>query len=127
MEIQDKLVFHGMTQTAADKIEYNNICTFHNSDRNTPGYYIVQWKGNAYTLQEKCTCIAFDNPVLIPEDEIVYPDKFMTPMRENSYWYHDPDKSIPIVVKLKQVVMSYIELIQDKNTKYVTITFKKVR
>ena len=40
----------------------------------------------------------------------------MTPMRKTSYWYHDPDESIPVMLKLKQVVMPYIELIQDNIT-----------
>ena len=39
----------------------------------------------------------------------------MTPMRSNSYWYHNPDEPIPVMVKLKQVVMPYIELIQENN------------
>ena len=30
--------------------------------------------------------------------------------------WHDPEKTIPVMVKLKQVVMPYIELIQDKST-----------
>ena len=37
-------------------------------------------------------------------------------MIKTSYWYHDPDEAIPIMVKLKQVLMNYIELIQDNNT-----------
>ena len=41
----------------------------------------------------------------------------MTPMRKTSYWYHEPDEAIPVMVKLKQFVMTYIELIQDNNTK----------
>ena len=41
----------------------------------------------------------------------------MTPMRKTSYWYHEPDEEIPVMVKLKQFVMPYIELIQDNNTK----------
>ena len=52
------------------------------------------------------SCI--DPPVLIPEGELVFPAKFMTPMRKTSYWYHKPDESIPVMVKLKQVVMPYI-------------------
>ena len=40
----------------------------------------------------------------------------MTPMRKTSYWYHDPDEEIPVMVKFKQVVMPFIELIQYKNT-----------
>ena len=40
----------------------------------------------------------------------------MTQMIKTSYWYHDPDESIPSMLKLKQVMMHYIELIQDNNT-----------
>ena len=48
---------------------------------------------------------AFDPPVLIPEGELVFLAKFMTPTRKTSYWYHEPDEAIPVMVKLKQVVM----------------------
>ena len=41
----------------------------------------------------------------------------MTPMRETPYWYHDLGEEIPVMVKLKEVVMHFIELIQDNNTK----------
>ena len=78
----------GTTWAAADKFEYNTIGTFQTSDSNTPGYYIVQWTGNSYTLQVKYTCHAFYSLVIIPEVELVFPAKFMTPMRKTSYWYH---------------------------------------
>ena len=39
----------------------------------------------------------------------------MTPMIKTSHWYHEPNEAIPIMVKLKQVVMSLIELIQENN------------
>ena len=41
----------------------------------------------------------------------------MMPMRKTSYWYHNTDEAISVMVKLKQVVISYIELIQENNTK----------
>ena len=116
MKIKDELVLHGMIWAEADNTEYNNIGAFQISNSNTPGYYIVQWTGNAYTLQGKCTCRAFDHPVIIPEGELVCLAKFMTPMRETSYWYHDLDEEIPIRVKLEQVLMPFIELIQYINT-----------
>ena len=50
MKIKDELVLHGITWTAAEKIEYNTIGAFQTSDSNTPGYYIVRWTGIAYTL-----------------------------------------------------------------------------
>ena len=40
----------------------------------------------------------------------------MTPMTKTSHWYHEPNKEIPVMVKLKQVLMYLIELIQDNNT-----------
>ena len=45
--------------------------------------------------------------------------------KKTSYWYHKPDEAIPVMVKLKQVVMPYIELIQDNNkTNKLTSRFK---
>ena len=40
----------------------------------------------------------------------------MTPMIKYSHWYHYPREEIPFMVKLKQVVIPLIELIQDNNT-----------
>ena len=39
----------------------------------------------------------------------------MTTTRKTSYWYHELDEAIPVMVKLKQVVMHFIELIQESN------------
>ena len=116
MEIKDELVLNGMAWEAADNIEYNTIGEFQNSNINMPGYYIVRRKGNLNTLQGKYTCHAFNSPVIIPECEIVCAYKFMKPMRKIPYWHHKLDESIPVMAKLKQVVMPYSELIQDNNT-----------
>ena len=105
MEIKDKPVLNGMTWAEADNIEYNTIGAFQTSDSNTPVYYIVLWTGNAYTLQKQYICHAFDLPVIITEGELVCPANFMTTLRKNSYWYHDPDEAIPVTLKLKQIVI----------------------
>ena len=84
MEIKDKLVFYVMNWESADEIEYNNIGAFKTINSNMPGYYIVRWKDNAYILQEKYTCHAFDPTALIPEGELVFTAKFMTPTKKNS-------------------------------------------
>ena len=65
MKIKDELVLQGMIQEASDKIEYNTMGAYKTSDCNTHGYYIVKWTGNAYNLQEKYKCHAFDPPVII--------------------------------------------------------------
>ena len=69
-----------------------------------------------YIPYRKNKCHIFDPPVTIPEGELVCPANFMTPMIKTSHWYHDPNEAIPVMVKLKQVVMPLIELIQDNNT-----------
>ena len=51
VKIKDELVLQGMTQAAADEIEYNTMGAFQTRDCNTHGYYIVKCTGNAYTLQ----------------------------------------------------------------------------
>ena len=89
---------------------------FQTSDKITHVYYIVKWTGNAYTLQEKYKCHTFDPPVIIPEGELVCPAKFMTPTKKTSHWYHETNEEIPVMVKLKQVVMPLIELTQENNT-----------
>ena len=81
MEIKYQLVLYGMAWSEADKIEYNTIGAFQISDSNNPVYYVVRRTGNAYILQEKYTCHAFDPAAIIPEGEIVFPAKFMTPMK----------------------------------------------
>ena len=88
MNIKDGLVLKGMTQVAADYIEYNTIGEFQTSDCNTHGYYIFKCTGNAYTLQKKYKCHVFDPSVIIPEVELVCPANFMTPMIKTSHWYH---------------------------------------
>ena len=85
-KIKDELVLQGMTQAAADEIEYNTMGVFQTSDCNTHGYYIVKWTGNAYTLQGNYKYHAFDPPVIIPEDELVCPAKF-----------ESDDKNFPLV------------------------------
>ena len=92
------------------------MSAFQASECNTHGYYIVKWTGNAYTLQGEYKCHAFNPPVIIPEGELVFPSKFMTPMIKTPHWYHDPNEAIPVRVKLKQVVMPLVELIQENNT-----------
>ena len=41
MKIKDERLLQGMTQAAADDIEYNTLSAFQTSDYNTHGYYIV--------------------------------------------------------------------------------------
>ena len=62
---------------------------------------IVQWTGNKYALQKKYRCHAFDSSVIISEGGLVFPAEFMTQMGKTSYWYHEPDEEIPVMVKLK--------------------------
>ena len=91
MEVKDELVLNGMPWAAADDIENNTISAFKIRDSKTPGYYIVRWTGNAYTLQEQYICNVFYPKVIFTEGEIVCSAKFMTPRRKTSYWYHDPE------------------------------------
>ena len=50
MYIKYELLLNGTTWSEADQIEYNTIGEFQTRNSKTPGYYIVWWKGNEYTL-----------------------------------------------------------------------------
>ena len=89
MKIKDELVLQGTTQAAEDEIECNTMRAFQTSNKNTHGYYIDKWTGNAYNLQGKYKCHAFNPPVIIPGGELVCKSKFMTPMKKTSHWYHE--------------------------------------
>ena len=49
-----------------------------------------------------------ESSFIIPEGELVCPAKFMNPMRKHSYWYHVPYEAIPVMVKLKQVMVPFL-------------------
>ena len=115
MEIKDELFLDGMTWAVADDTENNKIGAFQTSNSNTPGYYIVQCTVNANTLQVKYTCHAFNTSVIITEGELFFPAKFWTLISKYTHWYHNPDEEIPVMVKLKQVVMPYIDFLTYKN------------
>ena len=92
MNIKDELVLKGITQEAADKLEYNTMGAFQTSDCNTHVYYIVKWTGNAYTLKEKYKCHAFDPPVIIPEGGLVFSSQVYDSNDKTSHWYHEPNE-----------------------------------
>ena len=48
-----------------------------------------------------CIVHAFESSVTNPKGELFCTEKFMTTMRKNSYWYHEPDEAIPVMMKLK--------------------------
>ena len=104
MKIKDELVLKVVNQAEADDIEYNTMGAFQTSNCNTHGYYIVKWTGNAYTLHKKYKCHAFNPPVIIPEGELVCPDKFINPMKKTSHWYHETSEAIPLMVKFKKLL-----------------------
>jgi hypothetical protein len=103
-------VLMGMTQVSAEEIEEGLFGAFQTSDTQTLGYYIVQWTGNPYTLQEQYECDAFNPPVIIPTGELVCKAKFWTPLSKKSHWYHEPDEDLFVMVKVKQVVMADINM-----------------
>ena len=100
MEIKDDLVLHGMHWESADEIEWNNICAFQTGNSYTPGYYIFWWRGNAYTLQGKYACHAFDPPIIIPEGELVFWANFMAPMRKPFFLVSQYKGSYPFHVEV---------------------------
>jgi hypothetical protein len=112
-EIQyiDRAILAGQTWTNAEQIECGAFGAFQTMDTsNTSGYYIVQWMGNPYTLQERHVCHAFDPPNILEEGELVCEAKFWTTTSKGSLWYYEPPNDILVMVRLKQVLMPNLEM-----------------
>jgi len=111
IEYRDETILNGQTWAVADQIDSGAFGAFQTTDTShTNGYYIVQWIGNAYTLQERHLCHAFDPPNVIEEGELVCRAKFWTTTSKGSLWYYEPPNDILVMVRLKQVLMPYFEM-----------------
>jgi hypothetical protein len=110
MQAMHEGVLMGMTQVSSEEIFEGSFGAFQTSDKQTLGYYIVQWTGIPYTLQDQYECNAFNPPVLIPQGDLVCEAKFWTPMSKGTHWYHEPDDDLFVMVKIKQVVMTDINM-----------------
>ena len=102
-EVQESIL-NDMSEVFAESIEISNYGAFQTHDTTTSGYYIVQWTSTPYVLDEPYICHEYSPPQVIPEGTYVCRASFLNPMGPSSFWYHEPPTTLPVMVKMKQVI-----------------------
>jgi len=102
-EVQESIL-NDMSEMFAESIEISNYGAFQTHDTTTSGYYIVQWTSTPYVLDEPYICHEYSPPQVIPEGTYVCRASFLNPMGPSSFWYHEPPTTLPVMVKMKQVI-----------------------
>eukprot|EP00978_Attheya_sp_CCMP212_P046924 scaffold420461_cov35-Attheya_sp.AAC.1 len=83
-EVQETIL-DSISSVFAEQIVISNYGAFQIDDVVTSGYYIVQWSSMAYVLAEP------------------YGEVFKS-IGSKYFWYHDPPTTLPVMVKMKQVI-----------------------
>ena len=57
-----------------------------------------------YVLTEPYVCFEYTPPQIVPEVTFMCRPKFLYPLGTNSFWYHEPPETLPVMFKMKQVI-----------------------
>eukprot|EP00978_Attheya_sp_CCMP212_P027714 scaffold93477_cov76-Attheya_sp.AAC.1 len=102
-EVQETIL-DSISSVFAEQIVISNYGAFQTDDVVTSGYYIVQWTAMPYIPAEPYICYEYNPPQIIPQGTYVCNTKFLNPMGPSSFWYHEPPATLPVMVKMKQVI-----------------------
>lgn len=90
-EAQDTIL-SGIAKEMAESIEVGKIGAFSMGDKETSGYYLVEWKSKAYTLQEDTVLTEFVPPLELQAGELVVDAMYLNLVpRAPLSWYTQSD------------------------------------
>ena len=102
-EVQETII-DGISSVFGEHIVINNYGASQTEYVATSGYYIVQWTEIPYVLTEPYAFFECTPPQIVPEGTFVYKANFLNQLGTNSFWYHEPPETLPVMVKMKQVI-----------------------
>jgi hypothetical protein len=109
IEEAQALVLEGIGVRMAERVQIGGNGAFLTDDPDADGYYIVEWSGPAYTLQEEIILAEFDPPISVPMGELVVAAKYWNPVPRARLWY-TPGENLATVVRMKQVLSADLSL-----------------
>ena len=68
-------------------------------DEETSGYYLVEWKSEAYTLQEDTVLTEFDPPLELQAGELVVDATYLNKVPRAPLWYTRSKLNTTVLVK----------------------------
>ena len=110
----------------AEKIKADDVGAFLTEDNKTDGYYLVNWLGTPYTLQEKYVNNDFIPPIVMQAGQIVYKAKYFNPvpLGRVKNWYTSSD--IEVLVSIVEVLSTGITMVPFSNENLPSVKCKKI-
>jgi hypothetical protein len=102
-------ILNGIAEEMAEGIEVGKIGAFSTEDEETSGYYLVEWKSEAYTLQEDTVLTEFDPPLKLEAGELVADATYLNMVPRAPLWY-TPSESTT-TVRVKQVLVAKLNML----------------
>jgi hypothetical protein len=120
------IVLDGIAEMISETIEVGESGAFMTDDTTTDGYYLVEWAGEPYTLQEETVLNEYEPPIILPEGELVCEAKYWSQVPRAKRWFTPSQTGdTRTVVRLQQVVASRVRLIAISATNKMPNTCDK--
>ena len=88
----------------AEKVVLGGFGTIMTNVEDISGYYLVQWTGVPYTLQEEVQLTEYNPAVIMGVGELVCDAKYLYAVPLAKQWFTQPPRDHTTVVLMQQVV-----------------------
>ena len=114
-----RLVVKSWTKNAEKRIQGGKNGAFQTEDPEADGFYLVQWLGQPYQLEESCVLPEYAPPIFVPKGETVCDARYWIKVPRTPQWYTlSLDKT---KVHLCQVLASDVRLVEESNAERILL------
>ena len=106
------IVVQGTTEEVGKHIKKGSIGAFSTDDPDADGYYIVEWLGEPFVLEEDCTLDTFDPPQHFKSGELVVYAKYFNKVQRAPFWYTASDSVFKELIKVQHVLAADLKLLE---------------
>lgn len=119
VEEANRLVVKSWADRAEETIKEGENGAFQTEDPNADGYYLVQWLGQPYQLQESCVLSEYVPPIFVPKGETVCDARYWMKVPRAPQWYTLSDDKTK--VRLCQVLASNVRLVEESGAEGIAL------
>ena len=101
------LVLGGLAVMMAEKVVVGGFGTIMKNDKDKSGYYLVQWTGVPYMLQEEVQITEHNPAFILGLGELVFDAKYLYIVPLVKHWFTWPPCYYTTVVRMQHVVAAY--------------------
>ncbi len=109
-------VLYGIATSVAESICEGSFGAFLTDDKESDGYYVVQWTSDPYTLQNSVQLEEYKPPLHLEAGELVCKARYLHKVPRARQWYTVPTTDLPTTVRLQQVIDPKLEMLNISPT-----------